>query len=81
MVRGRHRQDTGPGEARGCDRYTAVQGLWKDHLVVLGQDEGGWGHALAGELYLIRARHPHAVHGAHERQVVTGPESVPLHTR
>ena len=65
MVRGCQRQDTGPGEAGGRDRDTAVQGLWEDNMVVLGQDEGGWGHALAAKLYLVRTRHLHAMHGAH----------------
>ena len=47
--------------------------LWEDHMVVLGQDEGGWGHALAAELYLMRTGHLHAMHGAHQRQDVAGP--------
>ena len=87
MVRGRCRQDTGSGEACGRDRDTAVEGLWEDHVVVLGQDEGGWGHALAAELYLMGTRHLHAVHGAHQRQNVAGPRVRPaahpvvVHTR
>ena len=87
MVCGRWRQDTGPGEACGRDRDTAVQGLWQDHVVVLGQDEGGRGHALAAELYLMRTRHLHAMHGAHQRQDVAGPRVRPaahpvvVHTR
>ena len=73
LVRGRQRQDTGSGEAGGRDRDTAVQGPWEDHMVVLGRDEGGWGHALAAELYLMRTRHLHAMHGAHQRRDVAGP--------
>ena len=46
-------------------------------MVVLGQDEGGWGHALAAELYLVRPRHLHAMHGAHQRQNVAGPRVRP----
>ena len=65
VVRGRHRQDTGPGEACGCDGDTAVQGLWEDHVVMLGQDEGGGRQALAAELQLMGARHLHTVHGTH----------------
>ena len=65
VVRGRYRQDTGPGEACGCDSDTAVQGLWEDHVVVLGQDEGGGGQALAAELQLMGTSHVHAVHCAH----------------
>ena len=41
--------------------------------MVLGQDErGGW-QAFAAELQLMGARHLHTVHGAHQRQNVTGP--------
>ena len=87
MVHGRYRQDTGPGEACGRDRDTAVRGLWEDHVVVLGQDEGGGGQALAAELQLMRTSHLHTVHCAHQRQNVTGPGVRPaaypvvVHTR
>ena len=73
MVRGCQRQDTGPSEAGGRDRDKAVQGLREDHMVVLGQDEGGSGHALAAELYLVRTRHLYAMHGSLQRQDVAGP--------
>ena len=42
-----------------------MQGLWEDHVVVLGQDEGGGAQALAAELQLMETSHLHAVHCAH----------------
>ena len=46
-------------------------------MVVLGQDEGSRGHALAAELYLVRPRYLHAVYGAHQGQGVEGPRVRP----